>query len=195
MVTYDEWETSLTETQAGYSNSFKSVGYAMKVGNSRTLIIFEIGSVVGSDQMRELITGAARGDRDGVIYNAKPGIWVLLESSGSEEAPFCATWVSEGHIDYGSLPQEPLVSPLNLDGLEWRKVHEEYFNSTVGCILGLEVAQEFEEVGIDNATSAFADLGGVIPGGFIFGPHESGHEVHVRVDRNQVVQIKVCWDE
>uniref|UniRef100_A0A8H7XLM6 Uncharacterized protein n=1 Tax=Psilocybe cubensis TaxID=181762 RepID=A0A8H7XLM6_PSICU len=169
MVTYNEWDTSLTERVTKLNASIAS--RIFEVGGSHTLIIFEIGSVFGDNEMRELmeIAGSGGGDRDAVLYNAKPGLWSVVEgTAGTDEAPFCATWVSDGHIDYDSLPQEPLVFPLNLDGIEWRKVHEEYFNSTIGCVLALEVVQEFEEVGIGNALSAFADLGGVVPGGFIW---------------------------
>ncbi|KAF8966667.1 hypothetical protein BDZ97DRAFT_1807476 [Flammula alnicola] len=193
MVSYNQWETSLAE-RVGKLN-MSTASRIFEVGASQKLIIFEIGSVVGSDEMQDLINGAAEPGQYGVIYDVKPGLWALSEGSESEEPPFSATWVSDGHIDYDALPQVPLVSPLNLDGVEWRKVHDDFFNSTVGCVLALEIAQEFEEVGMDNATGAYADLGGVVPGGFIFGPHESGHEVDVRVQNNQVVQIKVCWAE
>jgi hypothetical protein len=117
--------------------------------------------------MEDLINDAAEPGRFGVIYDVKPGLWALSEGSGSEEPPFTATWASDGHIDYDALPQVPLVSPLNLDGVEWSKVHHEYFNSTVGCIIALEHAQEFKEVGMDEATTEYTDLGGVVPGGFI----------------------------
>jgi hypothetical protein len=117
--------------------------------------------------MQDLINDAAEPGRNGVIYNVKPGLWALSEGSESEEPPFTATWVSDGHIDYDALPQAPLVSPLNLDGVEWSKVHSSYFNSTVGCIIALEIAQVFEEIGMDLATTEYTDLGGVVPGGFI----------------------------
>jgi hypothetical protein len=136
-----------------------------KVGSSHTLIIFDVGAA--REEMQELINGAAGPDQYGVIYNVKPGLWTLSEGSESEEPPFTATWVSDEHIDYNALPQAPLVSPLKLDGAEWSKVHDDYFNSTVGCIVALEIAQEFDEVGMDNATCTYDDIGGVIPGGFI----------------------------
>jgi hypothetical protein len=121
--------------------------------------------------MQDLINDAAEpGRRYGVIYDVKPGLWALSEGAGGEELPFTATWVSDGHIDYDALPQfVPLVSPLNLDldGVEWSKVHDDYFNSMVGCIIALEHAQEFGEVGMDDATTEYTDLGGVVPGGFI----------------------------
>jgi hypothetical protein len=117
--------------------------------------------------MQELINEAAEPGRYGAIYNVKPGLWALSEGSESEEPPFTATWVSDEPIDYDALPQVSLVSPLNLDGVEWSRVHGDHLNSTVGCIIALEIAQEFEELGMDDATCAYADLGGVVPGGFI----------------------------